>query len=109
MGFWDSLFKFEKTMEKWHNRLYKWVAIVVMMMVFSVVIAGIIGWSNFRASSFDNGYPEVLLYYDFVVYIGGPLIIAFFSYTVLFTGFRFPIGFRGGNGGKKHPPYKPTV
>lgn len=94
-----------KTMEKWHNRVYKWVCIGIWLLFLDVVALGIWGWSQYRSTVIELDIePFLLFFYDMVVYPGGISLLIFISYTILFTKFQFPVRFSGKGRGKKTPP-----
>ncbi len=99
-GFWTKLEKFEKTMEKWHNKIYKYVCIVVFIIIADIIGAGILGWSLARSEFLAQTNNNLMMFmYDFIVYVGSPILFIFICYTILFTRFGFPIRFKGNGGG----------
>ena len=104
---WDNLEKFSKRMEVWHNRIYRWVCIGIFVLVTDIIAVGILGWSNYRSNGIvPVDMEEMLWMYDFIIYVGSPIIYIFLAYTLIFTGFRFPIGFKGDGSGRKIKPPK---
>jgi len=45
---WKKIEKFSKVIEKWHNRLYRFVCIGMFIIITNITGVGIIGWSNYR-------------------------------------------------------------
>ena len=97
--------KFSKKMEIWHNRLYRWVCIGMYVLVSDIIGVGIIGWGNYRSSGIESFDAEWIMgMYDVIIYVGSRMIFIFLTYTLLFTGFQFPIRFKGDGHGHKIKP-----
>ena len=109
MRFWERLEKSSKTMEKWHNKLYKFACIGMFILISDIIGVGIIGWSMHRLEFLEVVRdPLVMFMYDFIVYVGSPILYIFLTYTLLFTTFQFPIRFKGDGHGKEIKPITPN-
>ena len=103
---WNKIEKFSKVIEKWHNRIYRFVCVGIIAIITHITGIGIIGWANYRTQSIiPPDLENIMLAYDVIIYVGTPIIYIFLAYTMLFTQFRFPIQFKGdGTGRKMSPP-----
>jgi len=102
---WEKIEKFSKVMEKWHNRIYRFVCVGIVIIITNITGIGIIGWANYRTQSIiPPDLENVMLTYDVIIFIGTPVIYIFLAYTMLFTQFRFPIQFKGDGAGRKVIP-----
>lgn len=104
MSFWARLEKIEKGMEKWHNRIYKWLCILMFVVLSDISSIAIIGWTQYKMSNINSIPPFISMQFDIMVYIGVPILYVFLAYTMLFTTFQFPIRFKGGGRGRKIDP-----
>jgi len=102
---WNKIEKFSKVMEKWHNRIYRFVCVGIIVIITNITGIGIIGWSNYRTQSIIPPDLENIMWtYDVIIFIGTPVIYIFLAYTILFTQFKFPIQFKGDGTGRKIIP-----
>jgi len=102
---WEKFEKFSKVMEKWHNRIYRFVCVGIVVIITNITGIGIIGWANYRTQSIIPPDLENIMWnYDIIIFIGTPVIYIFLAYTILFTQFRFPIQFKGDGTGRKIIP-----
>jgi len=102
---WNKIEKFSKVMEKWHNRIYRFVCVGIIVIITNITGIGIIGWANYRTQSIIPPDLENIMWtYDVIIFIGTPVIYIFLAYTILFTQFKFPIQFKGDGTGRKIIP-----
>lgn len=107
-----DLENFSKTMEKWHNRIFPPLTILLTascMLLSAVALLAYEEQSENLEAMWNESDSPLMPYFVFQIffYLGAIGMPLYLLYTKIFTKFNFPIDFKGDGRSRKIKPIVP--
>ena len=104
--------KFAKTMEKWHNKIYPPLTILLVGSTMILSAVALLAYSEVSPeleTMWNEAHDPLIPYWLFQIffYLGAIVMPVYLFYTKIFTKFNFPIDFKGDGTGRKIKPIQP--
>tara|TARA_B110000467_G_C18292307_1_gene465634 strand:+ start:1212 stop:1556 length:345 start_codon:yes stop_codon:yes gene_type:complete len=106
----EKVERLAKSMKKWHNRIFPWITRALMLcslIISSTALMSYYEYEDELRKGWNQQDSQIIPYelFQFLFYLGTFGIPLYMAYTSVFTGFRFPISFKGdGRGTRNVPP-----